>query len=550
MDSTNIPKAEESCVVYPWEPCYDNEMQMKASFEDNYLDHLSNLKIESNPSQNTLTTIACGVSLNVTKGLIEEFCERGVSIVIFDFSGLSFEQSRKMVFEIRQGVFNYSLKKNNQVPYSMTLVLDLGGSCITTGSIFHTKPIQRLIELSTNAHVYVTNDVEYKFKCTEDRIYVNSDLILRLKTNDRIYLDYGKIELAVIRVDEDEVYCVIKRGELLGSEKTVHIPKIPIGSTTLSKLDEEKIRTAIQLKVDVILVPGVRNSVFFDHVRKFVNTERGGDISLYAKIDNTVGLENFDDILPVVDGVFLNRPNLSMEVGHDKIFLAQKIVLSKCNVAGKPTITYGEYLNSMEVSTVPTNAEVNDLINTVMDGTDCIYLDVTMRSENKSHCIQYASSLCRQGEATIWEQQLFTELNKKSKPKIDPAYAISIGCVEVSFKCHAAAIIVITTSGMSARLIARYRPRCPILAIVRHGKSARKLSVWRNVIALQYIDPIENIWSKEIENRTRFAMDFGKRKGILHQGDLVLHMSCSKQNAGFANTMSLFYVSAGDFVNA
>lgn len=67
----------------------------------------------------------------------------------------------------------------------------------------------------------------------------------------------------------------------------------------------------------------------------------------------------------------------------------------------------------MEVSTVPTNAEVNDLINTVMDGTDCIYLDVTMRSENKSHCIQYASSLCRQGEATIWEQQLFTELNKK-----------------------------------------------------------------------------------------------------------------------------------------
>jgi len=81
--------------------------------------------------------------------------------------------------------------------------------------------------------------------------------------------------------------------------------------------------------------------------------------------------------------------------------------------AGKPTITYGEYLNSMEVSTVPTSAEVNDLINTVMDGTDCIYLDVTMRSANKLHCIQYAASLCRQGEAAIWEQQLFTELNKK-----------------------------------------------------------------------------------------------------------------------------------------
>ncbi|XP_026820471.1 pyruvate kinase-like [Rhopalosiphum maidis] len=545
MDSTNKPYTENPRIV-PRESCYGNEMQKKASFENNYLDHLNNLKIESNPSQNTLTTIACGVLPNVTKSLIEEYCENGVSMVIFDFNGLSFEQSRKMVLEIRQGVFNYSHKKNNQVPYSMTLVLDLGGSCITTGRIFHTTPTQHLIELSTNAHVYVTNNVEYKFKCTKDRIYVNSDLILRLKTNDRIYLDYGKIELAVIRVENNETYCVIKRGELLGSEKKVHMQGIPIGLTALSKLDEEKIRTGIVLKVDVILVPGVRNSLFFDHVRKFVGTERGGDISLYAKIDNSVGLENIDDILPGVDGVFLNRPNLSMEVGHDKIFLAQKIILSKCNIVGKPTITYGEYLNSMEIGTIPSSAEVNDLINTVMDGTDCIYLDVTMRSANKLHCIQYASSLCRQGEATIWENQLFNELNKKSKPKIDPAHAVSIGCVEVSFKCNAAAIIVITTSGLSAGVVARYRPKCPVLAIVRHGKSARKLSVWRNVIALQYIDPIEKSWFKEIENRTRFAMDFGKRNSILHHGDLVLHMSCSKQKAGFSNTMKLFYVSAAD----
>jgi len=83
----------------------------------------------------------------VTKGLIEEFCERGVSMVIFDFNGLTFEQSRKMLLEIRQGAFNYSLKKNNQVPYSITLVLDLGGSCITTGSIFHTTVINIHIKI-------------------------------------------------------------------------------------------------------------------------------------------------------------------------------------------------------------------------------------------------------------------------------------------------------------------------------------------------------------------------------------------------------------------
>jgi len=82
----------------------------------------------------------------VTRNLIEEFCENGASVLIFNFNGLSFEQSRKMVFEIRQGVFNYSLKKNNRVPYSMTLVLDLGGSVITTGSILDTKVIHFFIK--------------------------------------------------------------------------------------------------------------------------------------------------------------------------------------------------------------------------------------------------------------------------------------------------------------------------------------------------------------------------------------------------------------------
>lgn len=81
--------------------------------------------------------------------------------------------------------------------------------------------------------------------------------------------------------------------------------------------------------------------------------------------------------------------------------------------AGKPIVTYGGFLNSMEFSTVPSSAEVNDVITAVLDGTDCIYLDVTMRSAHAVHCIQYASSLCRQGEAAVWEQQLFSELNYK-----------------------------------------------------------------------------------------------------------------------------------------
>lgn len=155
-----------------------------------------------------------------------------------------------------------------------------------------------MIELRTDSHVYVSNDTEYKNKCTEDRIYVNSDQILRLRKDDRIYLDYGKIELVVERVggmkfkiiiplsifplfvffkwywpvnnvDTDEVYCTVKRGEYLRDETLVHIPGIPIGMTMLTDKDKENIRTGIRLKVDIIMVPGVRNGEFFNQVKRF-----------------------------------------------------------------------------------------------------------------------------------------------------------------------------------------------------------------------------------------------------------------------------------------
>lgn len=99
----------------------------------------------------------------------------------------------------------------------------------------------------------------------------------------------------------------------------------------------------------------------------------------------------------------------------------------------------------------------------------------------------------------------------QSKPKIDPIHAMSIGCVEVSLKCHVAAIIVITTSGLSAKIIARYRPRCPVLAIVRHGKSARKISVWRNLIAVHYISKRIFLYSILIEYRQIIVLVFKRR---------------------------------------
>lgn len=163
--------------------------------------------------------------------------------------------------------------------------------------------------------------------------------LLSQKRGNRIFL---------LAVDHVEAYCIIKRGGLLGSQKVVHIPNIPIGMKELTGQDEENIRTGIKLKVDVIMIPGVRDAAFFNSVKHFIGKflyfigisknfyieiivqENGNDIDLYAKIDNSIGLENIDEIISVADGVFLHCPNLSMEFRCDRTFLVQKKILSKC----------------------------------------------------------------------------------------------------------------------------------------------------------------------------------------------------------------------------
>ncbi|XP_050527313.1 pyruvate kinase-like isoform X2 [Daktulosphaira vitifoliae] len=560
INTEKLSVREHAKIFTPY--CDNENMQIKSVFESNYLDHMSNLNLNLNSSHtHTLTTLACAVPPNITQDLISQFCEKGVSMVMVGFNELSNEECQKMIYEIRQGVFKYSVK-NNQIPYSLAIVLNLEGNQIITGSIIRTKVNQTTLELPTNNYVYITNDEEYKDKCTPERIYINTD-IKQIKENDPIFLDYGKIELIVTKVETEELQCKIKRGGLIGSKRVVLIPGIPI-PTLLTEEDENRIRIGIRQKVDVILIPGVRNAAFINRVKDFVRCEKGQDIDLYAKIDNSVGFDNINEIIPNADGIFLDLPNLSMEIGHEKIFIAQKIILSKCNIMGKAAVTHGAFLSSMEFTTIPSNAEVNNVINTVLDGTDAIYLDVTLRTNYQVFCLHYLSFICRQGESAIWEQHLFNELNHKSKPKIDPAQAISIGCVEVSLKCNATAIIVISTSGLSARNIARYRPRCPIIAITKLSKASRKLSVWRNLTIIRYLSKKINClrnkkfkcsviceflhssnetnWSTDIEIRTNFAINFGKKKGILKNGDLILLMCGNKQGIGFTNTMKILYV--------
>ncbi|KAL0101546.1 hypothetical protein PUN28_018991 [Cardiocondyla obscurior] len=153
------------------------------------------------------------------------------------------------------------------------------------------------------------------------------------------------------------------------------------------------------------------------------------------------------------------------------------------------------------------------------------------------------ANICKEAEAAIWQTQIFHDLTSKALPPIDATHAVAIASVEASVKCLASAIIVITTSGRSAHLIAKYRPRCPIIAVTRFHQVARQAHLYRGILPLYYGDaaPLAD-WIKDVDVRVQYGLNFGKSRGFIKTGDSVIVVTGWRQGSGFTNTLRIVSV--------
>ncbi|XP_023617398.1 LOW QUALITY PROTEIN: pyruvate kinase PKLR [Myotis lucifugus] len=515
--------------------------QLSAAMADTFLEHLCLLDIDSEPVAARSTSIIATIgpaSRSVER--LKEMIKAGMNIARLNFSHGSHEYHAESIANVREAVESFAGSPVSYRP--VAIALDTKGPEIRTG-ILQGGP-ESEVELVKGSQVLVTVDPAFRTRGDAHTVWVDYPNIVRVvPVGGRIYIDDGLISLTVKEIGPAGLETEVENGGVLGSRKGVNLPGIEVDLPGLSKQDFRDLRFGVEHGVDIVFASFVRKASDVAAVRAALGPE-GQAIKIISKIENHEGVKKFDEILEVSDGIMVARGDLGIEIPAEKVFLAQKMMIGRCNLAGKPVVCATQMLESMISKPRPTRAETSDVANAVLDGADCIMLSgETAKGSFPVEAVMMQHAIAREAEAAVYHRQLFEELRRAAPLTRDPTEVTAIGAVEASFKCCAAAIIVLTKTGRSAQLLSRYRPRAAVIAVTRSAQAARQAHLCRGVFPLLYREPPVAVWADDVDRRVQFGIESGKLRGFLHVGDLVIVVTGWRPGSGYTNIMRVLNIS-------
>jgi pyruvate kinase len=337
-----------------------------------------------------------------------------------------------------------------------------------------------------------------------------------VKKGDTILLSDGALELKVLAQDAQDIRCCVIVGGVLGAHKGINLPATTLSIPALTAKDREDMEFGIGEEVDFMALSFVRDARDLQEARQILKGKEA-DIPLIAKIEKHEALDHLDEIVAASDGLMVARGDLGVEISLENIPVLQKAIIGKANSAGKPVITATQMLGSMVENPRPTRAEVTDVANALLDGTDAVMLseETAMGRFPAEAVAMMAKIALRTERMSSWEAKV-KENTQQGKRRGDISEAISHATRSMAMDISAKAIITCTTSGSTARQVSKYRPPVPIIAISPHLSTVRRLSLSWGVL------PLLSRAYHNTDDMIDKAMERATQSGILHQGDAVV----------------------------
>ena len=463
------------------------------------------------------TKIVCTIG-PVTESVetLKELLSRGMNVMRLNFSHGDYEEHGMRIKNFRQAMSETGIRGG--------LLLDTKGPEIRTMTLKDGK------DVSIKAGQKFTFTTDQSVVGDNERVAVTYENFAKdLKVGDMVLVDDGLLELDVTEIKGNEVICIARNNGDLGQKKGINLPNVSVNLPALSEKDIEDLKFGCQNNVDFVAASFIRKADDVRQVRKVLKENGGERIQIISKIESQEGLDNFDEILAESDGIMVARGDLGVEIPVEEVPCAQKMMIKKCNRAGKVVITATQMLDSMIKNPRPTRAEAGDVANAILDGTDAVMLSgESAKGKYPVEAVKMMADISKRTD----EFKKYKNIEIPESANITVTEAISRGAVSSSEILDAKLIICWTKTGRAARMIRKYGPTVPIIALTDSEQTARQLALVRGVRAYveKNLDVADDFFKK--------AKEIASVHEEVKNGDLVVLVTGISET-GTTNTFKI-----------